>query len=129
MIETTTSAKIVDTPVKQAKQEQQAGEGWSQQEQQVAEAAFQKAYQREIEALIRRVREQSGSLATTDQVWQLHDFLSSKRFELDGKYDYRYPRLLFVFASLIKEGWLHRQELEGLAPDKLAKISALTRMC
>lgn len=124
MIEMTT--KTFDS---QAEQAQRPADGWSEQEQQIAQTAFQAAYQREIDALILQVRERSATLDTTDQVWQLHDFLSAQRYELEGKYDYRYPMLLFVFASLVREGWLSLQELDGLAPEKLAKIAALTRVC
>ncbi|WP_245912501.1 hypothetical protein [Brunnivagina elsteri] len=61
-------------------------------------------------------------------VWRLNDFLSAKRHEVDGKYDFRYPYLIVVFARLVKEGWLQPQELEGLDPSKRAKIAALSRM-
>ncbi len=118
MIEMSTNSPVLE----------QTCEGWSEQEHRIAQNAFQKAYQREIEALIRKVRDQASSLSSTDQVWQLHDFLSARRYELDGKYDFRCPSLLFVFAELVKEGWLSMQELEGLLPDKLAKIAALTHM-
>jgi hypothetical protein len=58
----------------------------------------------------------------------LHDFLSARRHEIDGKYDYRYSVLIFVFAGLVKEGWLNIDELEGLQKDKLTKVAALARM-
>jgi hypothetical protein len=102
--------------------------GWSKTEQQIARTAFDTAYEREINHLIETVREKSGAVREIADIWQLHDFLSARRHEIDGKYDYRYSTLIFVFASLVKDGWLQLSELEGLAKDKLAKISALTRM-
>ncbi|WNZ22265.1 hypothetical protein HJG54_04905 [Leptolyngbya sp. NK1-12] len=101
---------------------------WSQTEKQIARTAFNNAYQRELDYLVKTVREQSSSLTEIDDVWRLHDFLSARRHEIDGKYDYRYSVLVFVLASLVREGWLQLSELEGLAADKLAKITALTRM-
>ncbi|WP_349262760.1 hypothetical protein [Allocoleopsis sp.] len=101
---------------------------WSTTEQTVAKAAFEKAYEREINALIEKVRHQSSTLTTLEDLWRLHDFLSAKRHEIDGKYDYSYPMLLFLFADLIKDGWLHIDELKSLDQDKLAKIAALTRL-
>jgi hypothetical protein len=101
---------------------------WSPTEQAIAQTAFKEAYQREISALIETNREQAGAIVELNDVWQLHDLLSVRRHEVEGKYDYRYSVLLFVFARLVKEGWLALTELKGLAPDKLAKISALTRM-
>jgi len=101
---------------------------WTAQEQSIAKAAFSKAYKREIEALVQVVREQASSLSNTDDVWRLHDFLSARRHELDGKYDERESALIFVFADLVKEGWLSLDDLQGLDNSKLSKISALTRM-
>lgn len=101
---------------------------WSQPEQEIAQVAFNKAYEREMAALIQAVQEQAGAIAEPKDMWQLHDFLSAKRHEVDGKYDNRYPSLVFVFAQLIKEGWLNLSELEGLDTAKLAKVAALSRM-
>ncbi|MBW4419124.1 MAG: hypothetical protein KME13_07820 [Myxacorys californica WJT36-NPBG1] len=101
---------------------------WSTAEKKVAQAAFEKAYKREIDALIEDVRAKASAIAGLDDVWRLHDFLSAKRHEIDGKYDYRYSVLIFVFAGLVKEGWLQLDELEGLDHGKLTKIAALARM-
>lgn len=101
---------------------------WSKIEKQIARTAFEKAYEREIQALLQDVRGGASAIVEVDDLWKLHDFLSAKRHDLDGKYDYRYSVLIFVFARLIQEGWLHLHELEGLAPDKLTKVKALTRM-
>ncbi|WP_013324592.1 hypothetical protein [Gloeothece verrucosa] len=101
---------------------------WSETEQKIAQEAFSKAYQRETSFLINQIRSQATEIVDLDQVWQLHDFLSARRHQIDGKYDYQYSALIFVFAQLVKEGWLHLKDLEGLDQDKLAKIAALTRM-
>jgi Photoprotection regulator fluorescence recovery protein len=101
---------------------------WTKTEREIAQEAFNKAYQREIDALLQEVREKASSIAQLDDLWQLHNFLSARRHEIDGKYDYRYSVLVFVFAQLLKEGWLHLSELEGLGSEKLTKMSALARM-
>jgi len=101
---------------------------WSQTEQTIAQTAFNRAYEREINTLIKEVHEKASAIAELNDVWQLHDFLSARRHEIDGKYDYRYSGLVFVFARLVKEGWLHLNELEGLDKDKLTKVAALARM-
>lgn len=101
---------------------------WSNTEELVAKAAFDKAYEREISALIQEVRHRATTIDQMNDVWQLHDFLSARRHDVDGKYDYRSSVLLFVLAQLVKEGWLKLEELEGLERSKIAKISALTRM-
>nr|WP_286392939.1 hypothetical protein [Pseudanabaena mucicola] len=101
---------------------------WTETEENIAKRAFEIAYKREINDLIDEVKHKAVSLAEIDDMWLLHDFLSAKRHEVDGKYDYHLPMLVFVFAGLVKDGWLSISELEGLNPDKIAKISALSRM-
>jgi Photoprotection regulator fluorescence recovery protein len=101
---------------------------WSEIEQQVAQNAFQTAYQRETSALIREIREHASEITELDDIWRLHDFLSARRHAIDGKYDYDHAALLFVFARLVKEEWLKLEDLSGLEQNKLAKIAALARM-
>lgn len=101
---------------------------WSDVEKQVAQEAFERAYEREINALLKEVRERASAITKLDDAWLLHDFLSARRHQLDGKYNYKYSVRIFVFAQLVKEGWLNLKELEGLEGDKLTKITALTRM-
>ncbi len=101
---------------------------WSTAEQAIAENAFKVAYERETESLIREVRNKTGEIEALDEVWQLHDFLSARRHEIDGKYDYQVSVLVFVFAGLVREGWLGLDELKGLETSKLTKIAALSRM-
>jgi Photoprotection regulator fluorescence recovery protein len=101
---------------------------WSVTEQQVAQEAFDKAYRREMNALLEAVREKSSSIVALEDIWHLNDLLSAKRHELDGKYEYEYSVLIFVFAKLVKEGWLDLNELAGLESSKRAKIAALARM-
>jgi hypothetical protein len=100
---------------------------WSEIEKKVAQAAFEKAYERETHALIKEVRSQANAIADLSDMWRLHDFLSARRHEIDGKYDYNYSALIFVFAKLIQQGWLNLDELNGVSKDKLTKIVALTR--
>ncbi|NJL23161.1 MAG: hypothetical protein HC895_23805 [Leptolyngbyaceae cyanobacterium SM1_3_5] len=101
---------------------------WSEAEKTIAQAAFTNAYQREINALIQEVHDRSKQIKAIEDVWHLHDFLSARRHELDGKYDNRDAALVFVFADLLREGWLQVSEIEGLDADKIKKISALARM-
>ncbi len=101
---------------------------WSETEKKIAREAFDRAYERETSALIEKVRSKASAIAELDDVWGLHDFLSAKRHDIDGKYDYRYSVLIFVLAGLLKEGWLQIDELKGLEQEKLAKVAAMSRM-
>jgi len=107
---------------------QESNNSWSPLEEKVAQEAFNKAYDREVAALIKDAQAKADSITQLDDLWRLHDFLSARRHEIDGKYDYRPSALLFIFANLIKDGWLHLDELESLDRSKLAKIAALSRM-
>lgn len=101
---------------------------WSEREKQAAKAVFESAYQREIKSLMEEVKRKASEITEIDQVWRLHDFLSARRHEIDGKYDYDYSNLIFVFAQLLNEKWLSLEELQTLERDKLTKIAALARM-
>jgi hypothetical protein len=102
--------------------------GWTDQEQSIARLAFDAAYARAVAGLISAVQVQVEQLGGAESIWQLHDFLSIQRHEIEGRFDFRLPGLLFVFASLVKDGLLSLDDLEGLEPDKLAKILAMSRM-
>lgn len=102
-------------------------EGWTDHEQSVARAAFDRAYGRAIERLVQAVRARSAALSSADTVWALHDFLSIERHTIEGRFDFRLDGILFVFASLVKEELLRLEELAGLDNDKLSKITAMAR--
>ncbi|MEO1003361.1 MAG: hypothetical protein AAFX65_09655 [Cyanobacteria bacterium J06638_7] len=102
--------------------------GWSDSEQLVARRAFDRAQQRTISALVQTVQAHAQGLDSVDSVWTLHDFLSIQRHAIEGRFDFRLPGLLFVFASLVRDELLSIDELEGLHPVKLAKITAMSRM-
>ncbi len=101
---------------------------WSKEERRIADAALKKAYKQETEALIANIQENAANVTQLEDVWELHDFLSAKRHDIDGKYDDREDVLMFTLSSLIKTGLLDKSDLQGLAADKQAKVTVLTRM-
>jgi Photoprotection regulator fluorescence recovery protein len=101
---------------------------WSEVEKQVAQTALKQAYNRETKALVEQIRKRVEAVSEIEDIWRLHDFLSAKRHEIDGKYDDSDSAYIFVFARLIKEKWLSLNELSGLESDKLSKVVALSRM-
>jgi hypothetical protein len=101
---------------------------WSQSEEKIALSAFSKAYQREIDALLGEVRTKASSTVSIEDMWNLHDFLSARRHDLDGKYEYCQTGLIFTFAQLVKEGWLSLKDLDGLDAKKISKVAALASM-
>lgn len=101
---------------------------WTAQEKEIAKTALINAQTREVEAIIQVVQEQARAVESIEDLWRLNDFLSARRFDIDGKYDDREEEILFALAKLTKEGWLQPQDIEGLASAKRSKISALTRV-
>ena len=100
----------------------------SNKEEKIAKQALQTAYERETSALITTIRERASSIKKLQDLWYLHDLLSTKRHEIDGKYVYNSSTIVFDFARLVKEGWLNLDELKELKPEMVSKISALARM-
>jgi hypothetical protein len=100
----------------------------SSQESAIAKVALKNAYQRETSRILELVREQASEVAHIDDLWHLNDFLSARRFDLDGKYDDRDEEILFVLAKLVKEGWVTFEDLSGFEEANLTKVKALARI-
>lgn len=98
---------------------------WSEEEKDIARRAFDIAYEREVKELANKVREMANSSKTPEDIWELHDFLTEKRKQIDDKYDYRYSILIRVFGRLVREGWVTLDDLKGLEDGKVAKIKYL----
>ena len=98
---------------------------WTHQEQSVAKHAFETGKQRSIEALIVILREQSALLDTPESVWKFHDFLSSERFQYEGRSEFDTANILFTLADMIKQNLINYDDLEGLEKTKLSKIKAM----
>jgi len=102
--------------------------GWSESEETIARQAFERAYERALASLIQHLRDRLPQLNGAESLWELHDFLSIQRHAIEGRFDFREPGLLFVFAGLLKDQLISLEELQGLEAIKLAKISAMTRI-
>lgn len=102
--------------------------GWTTKEIEISQRVLNQAYQRETETLVAEIQHRINSMTDMEHLWQVHDILSAKRYDLDGKYDAREPMLIFTFAQLLKEGWINIEELSGLESAKLAKISSLSKI-
>ena len=99
---------------------------WTPQEQDIAREAFETAHGRAISTLIGKVQRHATGLSSVESIWQLHDFLSTQRFDMEGRFDFRLEGILFVFASFVKDGLLGFEDLQGLDSEKLAKIRAMS---
>ena len=102
--------------------------GWSASEETIARQAFERAYERALNGLIEHLRDRLTQLNGAESLWELHDFFSIQRHAIEGRFDFREPGLLFVFAGLLKDQLISLEELQGLEAIKLAKITAMTRI-
>ncbi len=101
--------------------------GWSEAERIVARCAFDRAQQRAIRSLVETVQVHASGLDSVESVWVLHDYLSTQRHAMEGRFDFRLEGLLIVFAGLVRDQLLSLDELQGLEATKLAKIAALSK--
>ena len=98
---------------------------WSPSEKRLARQAFDRALQREFEAVIRETKRLAAEIQQPEELWELERYLGDRRKEIDSRFDYRYSVLPFVFADLIRTGRLQEEELHGLSEEKLEHIRDL----
>lgn len=96
---------------------------WSAAEKKVARRAFRAAYIRQCTTIAETAKRMLGPPSPPEEIWQLHNYLSRERRNVDLKYDFRYSVLISVFAQLLREGWLKMGDLEGLEADKIEQIT------
>ena len=95
---------------------------WSKTEKEVARQTFRRAYERECKKVSDKVKDMANTDKNPDDIWELHDFLTEKRKEIDEKYDYRYSVLILVFGRLLREGWIELDDIKGLDEDKISNF-------
>jgi hypothetical protein len=95
---------------------------WSKKETEIARHAYRTAYERECRAIALKTRNMAEGINEPSDLWNIHDYLTKKREEIDQKYDYRYSTLLSLFTRLLYEGWIKEEDLTGLSEDKLQEI-------
>ena len=97
---------------------------WSKSEKAIARSAFDAALKRELQDVMRKTKQMANQIKEPADVWELEHYLTERRKEIDGKYDYRYSQLTHVFGRLLYEKRLGEEELGGLLEDKLKSIRA-----
>ena len=95
---------------------------WSATEKAVARKAFDRALNRECDELVRETQRRAASLRETSEVWELGKWIAERRKEIADRYDYRYSMLPFVFTGLLRENLIDKDDLKGLAQEKMDMI-------
>jgi len=99
---------------------------WTTDEQDVARHAFEAGKQRSIAVLIAALQEQTKTLDTPDSIWQLHDYLSTERYQYEGRSEFDVNNILFALADMIKQNLITYDDLNGLDQKKMSKIKAMS---
>jgi hypothetical protein len=95
---------------------------WSSTERAIARRCFERALRQELDAAIQSTKEMAAKIRQPSELWELEHHLTQLRKDIDRKYEYKYSKLLFVFADLVREGKLDPEDLRGLSEDKLRYI-------
>ena len=99
---------------------------WTSEEEAVARHAFALGKQRSVVILIEMLKDQSAKLDTPESIWSLHDFLSTERYQYEGRMEFDFSNILFTLADMIKQDLIKYDDLHGLNQLKLSKIKAMS---
>lgn len=100
---------------------------WSKSEKAVARRAFEAALSRELREVIQQAKQMASQINEPADLWELENYLTERRREIDRKYDYRYSQLRHVLGRLLYEKRLSEEELHGLQEDKLKSIRSFAQ--
>jgi hypothetical protein len=95
---------------------------WSNSEKKIARRAFEAALDVALAGILAEFKRRAVAVTTSDQMWDMADYLRQQRRQIEDTFDYRYSQLLYVFALLMFNGYLDEAQLAGLSDDKLNEI-------
>ena len=100
---------------------------WSRSEKVIARRAFDAVLRRELQEVMQEAKQMASRIKEASDLWELEQYLTRRRKEIDRKYDSRSSHLTHVFGRLLYEGRLTEEELRGLRVDKLASIRSCAK--
>jgi len=95
---------------------------WTRLEKRIARKAFDAALKRELDEVIQEAKQMASQIKQPLALWDLEDYLTRRRKEINQKYDSRGSRLTQVLGKLLYEGRLEEDHLRGLSQEKLVAI-------
>jgi hypothetical protein len=69
----------------------------------------------------------AGQIRQPSDLWDLENYLTQRRKEVDRKFDYRISKLTDVLGRLLHENRLSEEELRGLREEKLKSIRSYAK--
>jgi hypothetical protein len=97
---------------------------WSPSEKKIARKVFDAALGLALARAVDEFKQKAAAVSSPDAMWDLEDYLHEQRKRINEIFDYRYSRLIVVFARLLHDGLVGQEQLAGLAEDKLEAIRA-----
>lgn len=98
---------------------------WSNAEKILAREAYDRAYERECNKILEKVRGMLYSMEDPKEIWKIYDYLRKNRRDMDSKYDYRYLILIIVFGKLMREGLILDSDIDKFSQDKIDAIKRI----
>ena len=101
---------------------------WSESEKRLSRRVYDAALEAELAEVMAEFKSRATAVRMPEEMWALEGYLAQRRREIDGKYDYRYSQLLFVFGRLVREGRVKIEQLEGFSEEKLFYIERIVSL-
>ena len=83
---------------------------------------FDAALKRELHEVMQEAKQKVHQIREPADVWELEQYLTQRRKDIDRKYEFRSSRLTQVFATLLFEGRVTEEEVRGLGQEKMKAI-------
>ena len=113
------------TPPRSPIQESQLTQGdprWSNSERKIARRAFEQALKQELQEVLQQAKQMAAQIKDPTEVWELEEYLTDRRKQINRRYEFRESRLSLVFGTLLHEGRITDEQLRGVGEDKLKKV-------
>ncbi|MGA8438516.1 MAG: hypothetical protein WB762_06800 [Candidatus Sulfotelmatobacter sp.] len=101
---------------------------WSRSEKAIARQAYDAALKRELHELMQEAKKIADQIKQPSDLWDLQEYLTQRRKEIDHKYNYRYSHLTQVFGRLLHENRVSEEELRGFSEDKLRTVRSFAKL-
>ncbi len=101
---------------------------WSKAEKAHARVVFDKAYHRECAGILAKVKGLAEEASSPEELWKIRNFIEGHGRQVGRKYDYRCSVLDEVFGTLLFQGWLSEEDLDGFCAERRSRIAGRAEM-
>jgi hypothetical protein len=77
---------------------------------------------------MREAKQKADRIKEPADVWELENYLTRRRKDVDRKYEFRTSSLTRVFGTLLFENRISEEDLRGLGEDKMEAIRSCARV-